>query len=147
MSDRGPRSIVSKLDLLLIDGGTHCTTANRIYAEVVAPLLAEAADDQQRIMALFPDRATDGTLHHAVLIAVGAIRDFPAALAEAERRGAEKGGRQIAFEIRQTFADPTRERPLRPDAEFRTDMADDPEWCAMIADRYADEHRAGADHV
>lgn len=43
--------------------------------------LADRVGDTNRLMHLFPDRTTDGTLHHAVLIAESEIRNLRAALA------------------------------------------------------------------
>lgn len=39
-----------------------------------APPAWGEAEDRRRIMELFPDRSTDGTLHHAILIAVAEIK-------------------------------------------------------------------------
>lgn len=41
---------------------------------------------------------------------------------------------EIAANIRTTLADPERVRPRRKDAESATDLADDVEWAAMIAE-------------
>ena len=41
---------------------------------------------------------------------------------------------EIAANIRTTLTDPERVRPRRKDAEFATDLADDVEWAAMIAE-------------
>jgi hypothetical protein len=39
----------------------------------------------------------------------------------------------VAQEIKQVMTDPERLRPLAADAEFGTDLANDWEWCQMIA--------------
>lgn len=41
---------------------------------------------------------------------------------------------KVAAEIRAVAADPDRRRPLRRDAQVRTDVANDLEWAAMIAE-------------
>lgn len=44
-------------------------------------------------------------------------------------------GAEIAHSLRVVARDPSAfERPLRPDAEFATDFANDWEWAAMIAE-------------
>lgn len=57
-----------------------------------------------------------------------------ATLIEADFMDINAVRKQIAAEIRAVAADPTRPRPLRADAETRTDYADDFEWAALIAE-------------
>lgn len=48
--------------------------------------------------------------------------------------GYERGRERAAEDIREVANDPERTRPLRKDALFATDLADDFEWAAMIAE-------------